>query len=30
MKKILFLCDASDIDMVEQSFARQNRYDLSI
>jgi len=30
MKKILFLCDASDIDMVEQSFAHQDKYDLTI
>ncbi|MFW6283761.1 MAG: ATP-grasp domain-containing protein [Desulfosalsimonas sp.] len=30
MKKILFLCDASDIDVVEQSFARQDKYDLTI
>lgn len=29
-KKILFLCDASDIDVVEQSFTNQNNYQLTI
>jgi hypothetical protein len=30
MKKILFLCDASDIDVVEQSFCHQDEYRLTI
>ncbi len=29
-KRILFLCDASDIDVVEQSFKDQNEYELTI
>ncbi len=29
-KKIFFLCDASDIDIVEQSFAQTNQYELAI
>jgi hypothetical protein len=29
-KKILFLCDASDIDIIEHSFKDQTKYDLTI